>query len=129
MYVFANPNPHKLITDDCVIRAIALAEGRPWDDVYIDLLVEGYIEKEMPNANGVWGQYLSYKGYERHMIPDTCPCCYSVKQFCIDHPHGTYVLGTGTHAVCVIESDYYDVWDSGNATPIYYWIIDPYSQT
>ena len=22
MYVFANPNPHKLITDDCVIRAI-----------------------------------------------------------------------------------------------------------
>ena len=32
MYVFANPNPHKLITDDCVIRAISLAEGKPWED-------------------------------------------------------------------------------------------------
>ena len=58
MYVFANPNPHKIITDDCVIRAISLAEGKPWEDVYVELMVEGYIEKELPNANGVWGQYL-----------------------------------------------------------------------
>ena len=44
MYVFANPNPHKLITDDCVIRAISLATGKPWDDVYVELFVDGYID-------------------------------------------------------------------------------------
>lgn len=124
MYVFANPNPHKLITDDCVIRAISLAEGKPWEDVYIELMVEGYIEKELPNANGVWGQYLVDRGYTRHALPDTCPICYTLRQFCIDHPHGTYVVGTGTHAVCVIESDYFDTWDSGQTTPLYYFTME-----
>ncbi len=124
MYVFANPNPHKLITDDCVIRAIALAEGRPWEDVYVDLFVEGYIEKELPNANGVWGQYLIDKGYQRHSLPDTCPMCYTLKDFCNDHPDGTYIVGTGTHAVCVIKGDIFDVWDSSTTIPLYYFTVE-----
>ena len=124
MYVFANPNPHKLITDDCVIRAIALAEGRPWEDVYVDLFVEGYIEKELPNANGVWGQYLMDKGYQRHSLPDTCPMCYTLKDFCNDHPDGTYIVGTGTHAVCVITGDIFAVWDSSTNIPLYYFTVE-----
>lgn len=124
MYVFANPNPHKLITDDCVIRAIALAEGRPWEDVYVDLFVEGYIEKELPNANGVWGQYLMDKGYKRHSLPDTCPMCYTLKEFSEDHPTGTYIVGTGTHAVAVISGDVYDTWNSLATTPLYYFTVE-----
>ena len=120
MYVFANPNPHKLITDDCVTRAISLAEGKPWEDTYVELCVEGFTEKEMPNANSVWGHYLVNKGYKRHFIPDTCPMCYTIKQFCNDHPHGTYIIGTGKHAVCILEGDYYDTFDSGCETPLYY---------
>lgn len=124
MYVFANPNPHKLITDDCVIRAIALAEGRPWEDVYVDLFVEGYIEKELPNANGVWGQYLMDKGYKRHSLPDTCPMCYTLKEFSEEHPTGTYIVGTGTHAVAVISGDVYDTWNSLATTPLYYFTVE-----
>lgn len=124
MYVFANPNPHKLITDDCVIRAISLAEARPWEDVYLDLMVEGYIEKEMPNANGVWGQYLMDKGYKRHSLPDTCPMCYTLKEFSEDHPTGTYIVGTGTHAVAVISGDVYDTWNSLATTPLYYFTVE-----
>lgn len=120
MYVFANPNPHKLITDDCVIRAISLAEGEPWDDVYVELFVDGYIDKQIPNANEVWGRYLMRKGYTRHSIPDTCPDCYTLRQFCSEHPHGTYIVGTGTHATCVIEGDWYDIFNSADTVPLYY---------
>ena len=120
MYVFANPNPHKLITDDCVIRAISLAEGEPWDDVYVELFVDGYIDKQIPNANEVWGRYLMRKGYTRHSISNTCPDCYTLRQFCSEHPHGTYIVGTGTHAICVIEGDWYDIFNSADTVPLYY---------
>ena len=58
MYVFANPNPHKLITDDCVIRAISLAEGKPWEDTYVELCVEGFTEKEMNMRQDFMLMYL-----------------------------------------------------------------------
>ena len=51
----------------------------------------------------------------------TIPYCYTVKDFCKDHPQGVFVLGTGTHAVAVIDGDYYDAWDSGNKVPLFYW--------
>lgn len=120
MYVFANPNPYKLITDDCVVRAISLAEQESWDDIFVGLMVQGYMEKEMPNANSVWGHYLIDRGYKRSNIPNTCPDCYTLSQFCSEHPHGTYVVGTGTHAVCVIEGDWYDIFNSADTVPLYY---------
>ena len=60
------------------------------------------------------------QGYNRYVIPNTCPDCYSVKQFCEEHPHGKYLLATGTHVVTCIDGDYYDTWNSGDEIPIYY---------
>lgn len=54
------------------------------------------------------------------VILDDYPEYYTVEDFCIDHPKGTYVLGTGTHVVTVIDSCYYDSWDSGREIIIYY---------
>jgi hypothetical protein len=124
MYVFANPNPKKLITDDCVIRAICIAEQRSWEDIYVELLAEGFMEKEMPNSNYVWGKYLTDKGYTRHLLADSCPLCYSVREFSLDHPKGVYIVATGTHAVCVIHGDWFDVFDSGSAVPLYYFSLE-----
>ena len=44
----------------------------------------------------------------------------TVREFAKDHPEGKYILGTGTHAVAVIDGDYIDTWDSGDEVPIYY---------
>ena len=33
---------------------------------------------------------------------------------------GIFVLGTGSHAVTVIDGNYFDAWDSGKETPVYY---------
>ena len=76
---------------------------------------------DMPSSNAVWDAQLIHEGFKRSVIPDTCPDCYTVRQFANDHQEGTYVLGTGTHAVAVIDGDYYDAWDSGNKVPIYFY--------
>ena len=104
-----------------MIRAIAKVTGQDWETTYMDICVEGFALNDMPSANHVWGSYLHNKGFTKTIIPDTCPDCYTVKDFCTDHPQGEYLLAIGTHVVAVKDGDYYDTWDSGDEIPIYYW--------
>ena len=120
MYVFENPNPDGIFTGDCVVRAIAIAEGKDWDTVYIELALQGLLLKDMPTSNRVWMQYLKGKGYERKNVFDCCDGCYTVQDFCEDFPRGTFILGTGSHAVAVVDGDYHDSWDSGMESPAFY---------
>jgi hypothetical protein len=120
-FIFYNPNPANKKVGDCVIRAISKITGKEWDEVYIDVCMEGYRLHDMPTANHVWGSYLAKEGFHRNIIPDTCPECYTVEQFCNDHPFGSFILATGTHVVAVVNGNYYDSWDSGEEVPVYYW--------
>ena len=121
MYIFTNPNPRGILIGDCAVRAVAIATGQTWDETYRILTQYGYELKNLPNADVVWSEVLKDYGFVRRVIPNTCPSCYTVRQFCIDHPKGTYVLATGSHVVAVKDGDYYDSWDSGDEVPIMYW--------
>lgn len=121
MFVEYNPNPKGIRTNDCVIRAVAKAFGTDWASAYIEVVSQGLLCLDMPTNNYVWGKLLQQKGYKRYIVPNTCPDCYTVQDFCKDHPKGTYVLGTGTHAVTVVDGDYFDAWDSGDQIPLYYY--------
>lgn len=120
-FKFYNPNPRQKLVGDCVIRAISIVTDQDWEKTYLDLALQGYMMKDMPSSNNVWGEYLINKGFTRHIIPNTCPMCYTVDEFCKDNPNGCYLLATGTHAVAVVDGNYLDTWDSGNEIPIYYW--------
>ena len=119
MFIKYNANPRQSRVGDCVIRAIAKAESASWDKIYLDLCVYGLMCSDLPISNNVWSRFLTDKNYEYISIPNTCPFCYRVKDFCNDHQKGVFVLGTGTHAICVVNGDYYDTWDSGDEVPIY----------
>lgn len=120
MYIQFNPNPKQKRVGDCVIRAICKATNQVWEDAYIQVCLQGLRMADMPSSNPVWGEYLKSQGFEQVMIPNTCPSCYTIDDFCKDHPNGTYVVGTGTHVVCVKSGNAYDAWDSTNEIPVYY---------
>jgi hypothetical protein len=120
MYKYKNPNPSNKIVGDCVVRAIAIALHMGWKEVYLDLCYQGLTLCDMPSSNHVWKSYLQDRGFRIGIIPNTCPDCYTIAEFAEDNRDGTYILGTGTHVVTVINGDYYDTWDSGEEVPIFY---------
>ena len=102
------------------MRAISLATGKDWYDTYFGMALQGAIMCNMPSANSVTTAFLKNNGFRRRTIPDDCPDCYTIEDFCKDHPQGVYVIGTGSHLTTVIDGTLWDSWDSRNETPVYY---------
>lgn len=121
MFIFYNPNPTKLLVGDCVIRGLSKILNKDWETVFTELCVEALVMHNLPSANNVWERFIMNRGFKRNLVPDTCPDCYTVKDFCIDHPIGLFLLATGEHVVAVEDGNYYDTWDSGDEHPLYYW--------
>lgn len=113
-----NANPDGIRGIDCTVRAISTALGERWNETYMGICVEGLLLRQMPSANAVWSAYLERRGFRRYPVPRTI---YTVKDFCLDHPDGTFVLALSGHVVCVIDGEYYDFWDSGDEIVIFYW--------
>lgn len=125
-FIYFMNNPKGKSVGDCAIRALSVVLDMDWKDVYINLATEGLEEADLPNANAVWGKYLRNMGYRRHIIPNTCPECYTIREFCYDFPTGKYVVCTGNHVVAVISGNYYDAYDSGSEALQYYFMKEVY---
>lgn len=123
MWIPCNPNPKKKLVDDCVVRSIAVATGQDWYEAYDGICLTGRDECNMPSINGVWGKYLYDLGFEPFLLPGACPKCITVRDFCKHYPRGTYIIGTGSHAVAVINGNHFDTWDSSGESPSYFWKI------
>ena len=116
-----NENPGGRNVGDCTVRAISTALGQDWETTYAGLALQGYLMGDMPSANHVWGAYLRSRGFDRDMISNSCPDCYTGADFPAEHPHGIYILALSGHVVCVQNGDWIDTWDSGGEIPLYYW--------
>lgn len=121
MWVKYNPNPTGRNVGDCAIRAVAKALNTSWEDAYDMVATNGYAMGDMPSSDSVWGSVLRQHGFYRKAIPNSCPDCYTVSDFCVDNPVGTFVLGLGGHVTTVVDGDIYDSWDSSMEIPIYVW--------
>lgn len=120
-YIFYNPNPLGKAAEDCTVRAISKLTDSTWDNAYFTVMIGGYLEKTMPDQKSAINTLMEYLGFKRYEIPDTCPKCYTIKQFTRDFPRGSYMVATGSHVVAVIDGNYYDAFDSGNEVPLNYW--------
>ena len=120
MWQYINKNPRNKAVGDCTVRAISIATDNGWMETYLDLCLFGLLMADMPSANAVSTAYLKSKGFRRRTIPDECPDCYTISDFCKDHPKGTYIIGTGSHLTTIIDGTLLDSWDSSNECPVYY---------
>ena len=123
MWIYANPNPLNKQVPDCVIRAVCIALNKPWLEVFDELTLVARYEFSVTCDDNIWGRYLFEHGFEPFVLPSVCPKCVTINEFTKMYPDGIYIIGTGSHAVAVINGDYYDIWDSGNEIATYFWKI------
>lgn len=119
-----NPNPTGRHVGDCTVRALSKALDLTWDQAYAMLAAQGFVMCDMPSSNAVFGAILKQHGFSRYAIPDSCPDCYTLQDFCNDNPQGLFVVGMSGHVATVIDGDIYDAWNSGNEIVIYVWRKD-----
>ena len=123
MWIRLNANPKNKNVGDCVVRAIAVATGKTWHEVLDDLHEISSMEADMPSSNDVWGLYLYLMGFDPFLLPESCPQCVTVQEFTRHFPRGRYIIGTGSHAIAVINGNYYDTFNSGSLTPSYFFKV------
>ena len=121
MYSYYNPHPSKNRIGDCVIRALTKVLNKSWHEVYVDLCILGYVICDWGSSNAVWNAYLISQGFTRDIVSADCPECYTIEDFCNEHPQGTYVIGTGSHAVAVVDGILFDSWNSLGEIAIYFY--------
>lgn len=120
MWIEYNNNPLQRMVGDCAVRAVALALGVDWEAAFTLLSDAAYAMCDMPSSDATWAAVLRQHGFYRSAIPDLCPDCYTANDFCVDHPHGTYVLAFGGHVCTVIDGNLFDTWDSSDLVPQYF---------
>lgn len=121
MWIKYNPNPTGRMVGDCAVRAVSAALGVDWETAYTMVSDAGYAMGDMPSSDSVWGAVLRQNGFYRKAVPNTCPDCYTVRDFARDHRSGVYVLGFGGHVATLIDGDLFDSWDSSEEIPVYVW--------
>ncbi len=121
MWIMYNPNPTGRSVGDCSIRAVSKALDVDWETAYVMVCANGFGMGDMPSSDSVWGAVLRQNGFYRQSIPDNCPNCYTVEDFCRDNPKGVFVVGFGGHVATVKDGNLYDSWDSSNEIPVYVW--------
>jgi hypothetical protein len=122
MYRQYNPNPVGRLTDDCTARALTLALDTDWETAFFLLALNackmGVVQMDIRE---VWWSVLRQHGFEREDLTQSCPDCYTVAEFCKDHPDGLYIVGTDRHVVACINGDWYDSFDSGGEMVLDVW--------
>ena len=121
MYEFYEPNPVRTGAIDCSTRALTKALDISWERAYVMKCLNGFLMGNESVADEVWGSILREHGFKRKLVPDSCPACYTVEDFCEDHPDGIFVVKSEDHVATVRDGILYDSWPSQNKVVIYYW--------
>ena len=108
MWEMYEPNPVRTGAVDCATRAISKALNVSWEKAYVMLSVNGFIMGNDPAGDEIWGSVLRQHGFTRHIVPDTCPDCYTVEQFAADHPEGTFVVKSENHVATIQNGTLFD---------------------
>lgn len=108
MYRFYNANSKGKFVNDCVIRAISVAEGKTWDETYDELSDIAQEEGNLLDDVNFVEDYLDRR-YKR-----TCHYSKTVGEFIDEFPKGIYLLTMDGHITVVRNGVLYDTFDCRN---------------
>ena len=105
---YYNANAKGRHTNDCVVRAISLAEDKTWNETYREL-------SEIAQSQGILLDDVNFveplldQRYERICYNDTY-----VGEFIENNPTGTFLITMNGHITCCIDGVLYDSFDCRN---------------
>ena len=117
MYKFYNANAKGRFTNDCVIRAISLAEDKTWNETYEEL-------SEIAQRNGILFDDVEF--VEPLLDSRYSRVCYKNKyvgDFVEQNPKGTYLITMNGHITCAINGVLYDTFDCRNRIMLCAWEV------
>lgn len=123
LYHYYNCNPHRKITDDCVIRAICSSTGDTWEKTLRDLTEYCIKVGYMLNTPQCYGKYLEERGYVKQKQPvhkDGKKMRF--REFVqIFDGHAIAHCGCG-HITYVADNATWDIWDVSDEIVGNYWV-------
>lgn len=128
MFIFKNPIKENRKKQDAIIRALAIAENRSWEEVYKDICRAAFEICDNPQYFDTWKYYLMgrYPGKFKTYPKARGKARMSINHFAADHPKGTYILFLiNNYVTCLIDGNQYDVKDMTNKTVLASWEITP----
>lgn len=123
-FTYNNPNPKNCkTTGDCVIRALALAPNKDWDDVFLELSHMAFNARRSMSDPKLYSLYLNSYGWAKYSQPRKADNTkVQLKDFCKQcDPDRSYVVNLAGHLTCVKRAKIQDTWDCGDSTVGNYW--------
>ena len=117
MYRFYNANARGLFENDCTVRAISMATGKSWDDVYEHLSDIAQFEGTMMDDRNFINRYLSTKYEEVPYLSET------VGEVAEDYPDNILLITMNGHITCSKYGVIYDSFDPSDKIAENAWIV------
>ena len=105
MYKFYNANSKGNYVNDCVVRAISVAEGKSWDETYDELSDLAQEQGNILDDVEFVEDYLD-KRYDRQ-----CHKSKTVGEFAAEYPVGICLVTMEGHITVVIDGTVFDIFD------------------
>lgn len=105
MYEFHNANAKGNFVNDCVVRAISVAEGKSWDKTYEELSDRAQEDGILLDDVRFVESYLD----ERYdVVPHYAK---TVGELCEEYDRGIYLVTMEGHITVIIDGVVYDIFD------------------
>jgi hypothetical protein len=120
-FIKQNVNPKNRKVGDCVVRAIAVASGKTWDEVFDGLCLLAKQEKAMPNSKEVFEIYLQQIGFKKHKMPRKANGSKYIAGEWASQIKGVAVIQVARHLTAAVEQSIVDIWDCGGKSVYNYY--------
>ena len=122
-FTYRNENPDGIHTSDCVVRAIAAANGMTWEEVFDGLAEVARELHTMPNDRTAYEKYLKSLGWvRRKQMKHADGTKYSGSEFARAMGDRNIICHIGVHHLtCIIGGRVNDIWDCSSRKVGIWW--------